>query len=63
MTCRLSCSLRREVTVERSNAPGWTEDATDWRAIIRVDGQGKWNAPVTPKNGDTLSWCVTLQAR
>ena len=55
--------LRREVTVERNNAPGWTEDATDWRAIIRVDGQGKWNAPVTPVNGDTLSWCVTLAAR
>jgi HK97 family phage major capsid protein len=55
--------LRREITIERSNAAGWTEDATDWRAIIRVDGQGKWNAPVTPVNGDTLSWCVTLEAR
>lgn len=55
--------MRKEITIERSNAPGWTEDATDWRTIIRLDGQGKWNAPVTPKNGDTLSWCVVLEAR
>jgi HK97 family phage major capsid protein len=55
--------LRKEISIERSNAPGWTEDATDWRTIIRLDGQGKWNAPVTPVNGDTLSWCVVLQAR
>ncbi len=55
--------VRKEITIERSNAPGWTEDATDWRTIIRVDGQGKWNAPVTPANGDTLSWCVVLETR
>lgn len=55
--------LRKDITIERSNAAGWTEDALDWRAIIRVDGQGKWNAPVTPRHGDTLSWCVTLESR
>jgi HK97 family phage major capsid protein len=56
--------IRREVTVERSNAPGWTEDASDWRAIIRFDGQGKWNAPFTPAKGaDSLSPFVTLAAR
>ena len=56
--------IRREVTVERSNAAGWLEDASDWRAIIRFDGQGKWSGPVTPvKGGETLSWAVTLAAR
>lgn len=56
--------IRREVTIERSNAPGWTEDASDWRAIIRFDGQGKWSGPLTPvKGGVTLSPFVTLAAR
>jgi HK97 family phage major capsid protein len=56
--------IRKEITVERSNAPGWTEDASDWRAIIRFDGQGKWSAPFTPvKGADSLSPFVTLAAR
>lgn len=56
--------IRREVTVERSNAAGWLEDASDWRAIIRFDGQGKWSAPFTPvKGADSLSPFVTLAAR
>ena len=25
--------------------------------------EGKWAAPFTPKNGSTLSWAVTLEAR
>jgi HK97 family phage major capsid protein len=55
--------IRREITIERSTGPGWMEDALDWRAIIRVDGKGKWNAPVTPAHGDTLSWCVCIETR
>lgn len=55
--------LRKEVSLDKSNAPGWTEDLTDYRTIIRVDGQGTWNKPITPQHGDTLSWCVTLEAR
>jgi len=55
--------LRKEVSLDKSNAPGWTEDITDYRTIIRVDGQDTWDKPITPKNGDTLSWCITLEAR
>jgi HK97 family phage major capsid protein len=55
--------LRKEVAIDKSNAPGWTEDMTDYRVIVRVDGQGTWNKAITPKNGDTLSWAVTLAER
>jgi len=55
--------MRKEVALDRSNAPGWTEDLTDYRTILRVDGQGTWDQAITPKHGDSLSWCVTLAAR
>ncbi len=55
--------MRQEFQIDRSLAPGWTEDLVDWRIITRVDGQGTWDAAITPKNGDSLSWCVALQAR
>jgi len=55
--------MRQEVILDKSNAPGWTEDLQDYRTILRCDGQGSWSSAVTPKNGDSLSWCVTLQAR
>lgn len=55
--------LRQEIIMGASNAPGWSQDLTDFRSIIRAEGLGKWSGPVTPKNGDPLSWCVTLEAR
>jgi HK97 family phage major capsid protein len=55
--------LRKEVSLERSNAPGWLQDQTAYRAIVRCDGMGTWGKAVTPKNGDTLSWVVTLAER
>ena len=55
--------MRKEVVFEKSLAPGWTEDMVDYWTILRVDGQGSWESAVTPKNGDSLSWCVTLAAR
>jgi len=55
--------LRQELLIDKSNAPGWLQDLTDYRVIARVDGQGTWSEPVTPKNGNTLSWCVTLAER
>ncbi len=55
--------LRRVLQLERSNIPGWTQDLMSYRALLRFDGQGMWNAPITPANGDTLSWCVGLGAR
>ncbi len=55
--------MRREMTLERSNAVGWTENETDFRSIVRVDGQGRWPDVFTPRNGDTMSWVVTLAER
>ena len=55
--------MRQEVVLDKSNAPGWTEDLVDFRVILRCDGQGTWDQPMTPKNGDTLSWCVCIEER
>jgi HK97 family phage major capsid protein len=55
--------MRKEIALDRSNVPGWMEDMTDYRVIVRVDGQGTWDKPITPKNGTTLSWAVALEAR
>ncbi len=55
--------LRRELSLDKSNAPGWTEDCEDFRVIARVDGQGTWSSAITPAHGDSLSWVVTLGAR
>lgn len=55
--------LRKEIALDRSNAPGWTEDMTDYRVIVRVDGQGTWDKPLTPKHGTSLSWAVALGNR
>lgn len=55
--------IRKEISVEKSVHVGWQNDRTGYRALVRVDGQGKWGAAFTPKNGSTLSWCVTLGAR
>jgi HK97 family phage major capsid protein len=55
--------LRKEVSIDKSNVPGWLEDSSDYRTIIRVDGRGTWKEPITPKHGDSLSWCVALEAR
>lgn len=55
--------LRKEVTLEKNVSPGWLKDQSSFRAILRADGIGTWSGPVTPKNGDTLSWAVTLATR
>src|SRR5262249_55514492 len=43
--------LRREMTLDKSIHVGWQNDTSGYRSIVRVDGQGKWAAPFTPKNG------------
>lgn len=55
--------LRKEISLDKSNAPGWLKDESSYRAIVRADGQGTWDAAITPKAGDSLSWCVCLEAR
>jgi len=55
--------LRRQVSVEKSQHVYFASDESAYRAILRADGQPKWAAAMTPKNGDTLSWCVALATR
>jgi len=55
--------MRKELTLERSNAVSWLTDQVDWRGRIRVDGQPLWSEPMTPKAGDTLSPFVVLESR
>ena len=55
--------IRRELKLEKSNIPGWTNDLMSYRALLRFDGQGTWNTAITPKNGDSLSWVVSLGER
>lgn len=58
-----SIGLRKELSIDKSNAPGWTEDLVDYRILTRIDGQGTWSAPITPEHGSTLSWAVSLDER
>lgn len=55
--------LRKELSIEKSRHIYFESDETAWRAILRADGQPKWAEVYTPRNGDTLSWCVTLETR
>jgi len=52
--------IRRDMKIENSNIPGWRYDLMSYRALLRFDGQGTWNKAITPRNGDSLSWCVGL---
>jgi HK97 family phage major capsid protein len=58
-----SIGLRKDLRLEKSNIPGWTQDLMSYRVIARFDGMGTWSAAITPRNGDSLSWCVALGAR
>jgi len=55
--------MRREIFMDKSNAPGWLQDLQDYRTLVRVDGQGTWPDVFTPANGPTQGWAVTLAAR
>jgi len=55
--------MRKEVSLDKSLDVGWLKYQANYRCVVRVDGQGSFNSVVTPKNGDTLSWAVTLAAR
>jgi len=54
--------MRKEVTVEKSNAPGWARDVQSYRSILRADGLGRWNKSQVPRHGDSRSWVVALPA-
>jgi len=55
--------LRREISIEKSAHIRFMQDEVVWRAITRIDGEGRWNKAFTPANGATQSWCVCLEAR
>ena len=55
--------IRKDVRLERSNIPNWTEDLMSYRVIVRADGMPMWASAHTPKVGDSLSWLVGLGAR
>jgi HK97 family phage major capsid protein len=54
--------LRREITLEKSLAPGFQTDAATYRALCRMDGQPTWNRAFLPKNGTALGPFVALAA-
>lgn len=55
-----SIGMRRDIRLEKSIIPGWQNDLVSFRALLRCDGMGTWNKAITPKNGDSLSWVVSL---
>jgi len=55
--------MRLGSSLEQSYQAGFTSDQTYFRVITRLDGQGTWKTSVKPKNGNNLSWAVTLAAR
>lgn len=55
--------MRQGASLEKSGHAGFLDDSSYFRIIERVDGQGSWKSALTPKNGDSLSWCVTLATR
>lgn len=55
--------LRDDLRIESSQHPDWRSDKTQWRAILRVDGQPILNTAVTAKGGShTMSSFVVLDA-
>jgi HK97 family phage major capsid protein len=55
--------MRKEVSIEKSGHVYFATDVSAYRAILRADGRGRWSSALTPKNGDTLSWCLALATR
>lgn len=54
--------MRKEVSVETSNGPGFYRDSLSFRVIVRVDGQPAAAGPITPEGGaPTMSSFVTLE--
>jgi HK97 family phage major capsid protein len=55
--------VRADFSLTKSVHAGFTSDTSYYRGIIRVDGQPKRSAPMTPDNGNTVSPFVVLATR
>jgi hypothetical protein len=55
--------LRQDMVLDKSMHPGFTRDTSHYRGILRGDGCALWNAPLTLKNGTTVSPFVALAER
>jgi len=55
--------MRADFQLAKSMHAGFASDTSYYRGIIRVDGQPKLAAPITPLNGSTLSPFVVLETR
>lgn len=55
--------MRQDIVVQRSWHAGFTNDSSWFRLVTRLDGQGTWKSAITPENGQSLSWAVTLAQR
>ncbi len=53
--------MRKEVSLDRSDAPGFTQDYTSFRALLRADGQPAWDKVLTKPDGSEVSWAVALE--
>ncbi len=53
--------IRKEIYLDKNQAPGWQQDYSSYRCILRADGQGSWDQPMTRPDGGQVSWCVALQ--
>jgi HK97 family phage major capsid protein len=58
-----SVGMKQQIIMDKSNAPGWTNDLESYRVIVRADGQGSWPSEFTPANGDSQGWAVVLGDR
>lgn len=59
-----SIGLRQQVRIESSNAPNWSKDIRDWRAVLRADGQPAWDEVLTLLDGTTtVSPFVCIEER
>ena len=55
--------IRRDMRIQSSDIPSWTEDLRSYRILVRFDGMGSWDKAASPAHGDDLSWVVGLGAR
>jgi HK97 family phage major capsid protein len=60
---QFAIGIRKEIEIQRSMHAGFTTDSTWFRLVTRLAGQGTWKSPITPENGQPLSWAVTLAQR